>query len=83
MERPGADYGKMTLNICKFRIFLLNLKGCYANIYPFQNWKGSLYCGHPFGASCENHIAGFGVGIHPNKDSPIVSVCGHRTILAL
>jgi hypothetical protein len=56
MERLGADSGKMTLNICKFRIFLNKLG---------------------------NHIAGFGVGIHPNKDSLIVGICGHRTILAL
>ena len=30
-----------------------------------------------------DRLQGLGVGIHPNKDSPIVSVCGHRTILAL
>lgn len=84
MERLGADSGKMTLNICKFRIFFLNLKGCYANIYPFQNWKGSLYCGHPFPTCVESVCQGVVfLDTPPNKLGILVTKISVTILLRL
>ena len=48
MERLGADSGKMTLNICKFRIFLFKFKRMLRKYLPFPELERESILWTPF-----------------------------------